>query len=196
MCDRVGDNLGPRVLAVLRGIVTIHESQIPLYTTPFPFQSNVMTDDDIPEIQRAIAAHDDLLAEIRAIRLHLRSQPKLATWGRHFDRIENAQRRNRVIYDLVLAALDYERAKTQKERDASLDEILRHNEQDFAIAKEMFFDLKPVDFTGVRSCMMPYHELKRLVFNIRNPLNPDVDLICSGIEALGWLWLSEGHSNA
>jgi hypothetical protein len=37
--------------------------------------------------------------------------------------------------------------------------------------------------------MFPYHELKRLIHNIRNPKTPDNDIICSGIEALGWLWL-------
>ena len=52
-----GEELGKKVLYVLKHIVTIHESQIPLYTTPFPFQKNKMTDDDIPAINRAIADH-------------------------------------------------------------------------------------------------------------------------------------------
>jgi len=38
-CEAVfGKELGERVLLVLRSILTIHESQMPLYTTPFPFQ--------------------------------------------------------------------------------------------------------------------------------------------------------------
>lgn len=53
----------------------------------------------------------------------------------------------------------------------------------------MFFDINPVGETGVKSSMFPYHEIKRLIHNIRNPENPDNDIICSGIEALGWLWL-------
>jgi hypothetical protein len=46
-----------------------------------------------------------------------------------------------------------------------------------------------VSETGVRSCMYPYHEMKRLIHNIRHPEAPDTGIICSGIEALGWLWL-------
>lgn len=186
-----GDELGARVLRVMRDILTIHESQIPLYTTPFPFQANKMTDGDIPRIEQAMADHGPLLAEIRAIRDELQATPRLQAWTKHFDRLENAERRNRVIYDLVLAALAYERETHPQKKDALLDEVLHHNERDFDIAKEMFFDLMPVGWTGVRSCMMPYHEMKRLIHNIRHPENPDDDIICSGIEALGWLWLSD-----
>lgn len=186
-----GDDLGARVLHVMRSILTIHESQVPLFTTPFPFQANVINDGDIPRIQQAIAEHDSLLGEIRAIRAQLQTNPRLARWTKHFDRLENAQRRNRAIYDLVLAALDYERATDPQTKDALLDDVLRHNQRDFDIAKEMFFDLNPVGYTGVKSCMMPYHELKRLIHNIRHPEHPDLDIICSGIEALGWLWLTE-----
>lgn len=189
-----GDELGARVLRVMRSILTIHESQIPLYTTPFPFQSNKMTDADIPRIGQAIADHDALLAEIRAIRDELDAHPRFRFWSKHFDRLENAERRNRVIYDLVLAALAYERESDPARKDALLDEVLHHNERDFAIAKEMFFDVNPVGWTGVRSCMMPYHEMKRLIHNIRHPQSPDDDIICSGIEALGWLWLAEKES--
>lgn len=184
-----GDDLGRRVLAVLQGMLTIHESQIPLFTTPFPFQSVVMQDGDIPRIQQAIEAHPGLLSEIRLIRDELQSNPRLRLWSTHFDRLENAERRNRVIYDLVLAALDYERATDPALKDELLNEVLRHNQRDFDIASEMFFDLNPVGYTGVRSCMMPYHELKRLIHNRRHPDQPDTSVICSGIEALGWLWL-------
>ena len=83
----------------------------------------------------------------------------------------------------------YEEETDPVKKDAILDEILELNEKDFDIVKEMFFDINPVGETGVKSCMYPYHELKRLIHNIRNPENPDDDIICSGIEALGWLWL-------
>lgn len=53
----------------------------------------------------------------------------------------------------------------------------------------MFFDINPVRQTGVGSCMFPYHEMKRLIHNIRDPQHPDNNIICSGVEALGWLWL-------
>jgi len=37
--------------------------------------------------------------------------------------------------------------------------------------------------------MYPYQEIKREIYNIRHPEAPDEGIICSGIEALGWLWL-------
>ena len=110
-------------------------------------------------------------------------------WRPHFDRLRNAERRNAVIYDMMLAALAYEDEQDPARREELLDEILYLNEKDFDIAKEMFFDINPVGETGVKSCMFPYHEIKRLIHNIRHPEAPDEDIICSGIEALGWLWL-------
>lgn len=194
-CDHAfGPELGPRVLRVLQGVLSIHESQIPLYTTPFPFQANVITDADLPRIEQAIDDHEALLTEIRTLRAELAGNPRMQHYDPHFARLENAERRNRVIYNLVLAALAYEREGDPAAKDRWLDEVLRHNEADFTIAKEMFFDLKPVLETGVRSCMMPYHELKRLVHNLRHPDSPDDDIICSGIEAMGWLWLANEES--
>ena len=114
---------------------------------------------------------------------------RMRPWLVHFDKWHNAERRNAVIYDLVLAALRYEDESDPVKKDAILDEILYYNERDFDIAKEMFFDINPVGESGVKSCMFPYHEMKRLIYNIRHPDAPDEDIICSGIEALGWLWL-------
>lgn len=193
-----GDLLGSQVLNILKSILTIHESQIPLYTTPFPFQSNKVNEQDVPAIAAAMANHDELLGETYYIEKLTRSIPKLRTWSPHFARLINAQRRNAVIYKMALAALEYERTDDPVRRDQLLDEILAYNEEDFSIAKEMFFDLNPVSGSGVKSSMMPYHELKRLIHNLKHPEDPDDDVICSGIEALGWLWLSnkeEAESN-
>lgn len=181
--------LGDKVLYVMQNMVTIHESQIPLYTTPFPFQKNKMTDADIPAINAAKANHPKLLRMIEELRDEANKNEELRIWLPHFNKLHNAQRRNAVIYDLVLASLRYEAEKDPVKKDALLDKILRLNEEDFNIAKEMFFDINPVSETGVKSCMFPYHEIKRLIYNIRNPKNPDNDIICSGIEALGWIWL-------
>ena len=90
---------------------------------------------------------------------------------------------------MALAGLRYDAETDPVKKDAILDEILYFNERDFDIAKEMFFDINPVGETGVKSCMFPYHEMKRLIHNIRHPENPDDAIICSGVEALGWLWL-------
>ncbi|HWP67686.1 MAG TPA: glycoside hydrolase family 20 zincin-like fold domain-containing protein, partial [Rectinemataceae bacterium] len=184
-----GAELGERVLAVLRSILTIHESQMPLYTTPFPFQKNKITVADIPEIMQAKLRHPGLLEEIHCIQREIEKNPDLAQYTPHFAKIENAERRNAVIYDMVLASLRYENAVSAEEKESCLDEILRCNEKDFDLVKEMFFDINPVSETGVKSCMYPYHEIKRIIHNIRHPEDPDNAIVCSGIEALGWLWL-------
>lgn len=184
-----GKELGERILRVLRSILTIHESQMPLYITPFPFQKNKITNDDIPEIMQAKLRHPGLLEEIHSIQQEIEENPDLAQYIPHFDRIENAERRNAIIYDMILASLKYEDAKTPEEKDQYLDEILYYNEKDFELVKDMFFDINPVGETGVKSCMYPYHEIKRIIHNIRHPEDQDDAIICSGIEALGWLWL-------
>jgi len=184
-----GKELGERILRVLKSILTIHESQMPLYTTPFPFQKNKITKADIPKIMEAKLRHPGLLEEIHSIQREIESNPDLAHYIPHFQKIENAERRNAIIYDMMLAALKYEEATTPEEKEKYLDEILYYNEKDFELVKDMFFDINPVSETGVKSCMYPYHEIKRIIHNIRHPENPDNDIICSGIEALGWLWL-------
>lgn len=37
--------------------------------------------------------------------------------------------------------------------------------------------------------MFPYHEMKRIIHNIRHPEAEDKNVISSGVEAFGWLWL-------
>lgn len=184
-----GPELGEKILYVMKNMLTIHESQIQLYTTPFPFQKNKITKNDIPEIKAAKARHPQLMKIIEELQERAYNDEKMRPWLPHFDKWHNAERRNAVIYDLVLTALRYDDEKDPVKKDAILDEILWYNEKDFDIAKEMFFDINPVSQTGVKSCMFPYHEMKRLIFNIRHPEAPDNDIICSGIEALGWLWL-------
>lgn len=185
-------NFGPygeKVLYVLQTMLTIHESQMPLYTTPFPFQKNKITEGDIPAILAAKERHPVLLETIEELQAVCRKDAHLRPWLTHFDKLHNAERRNAVIYDMMLAALRYEGEQDPAKKDAILDEILDLNEQDFVIVKEMFFDINPVSETGVKSCMYPYHEIKRLIHNIRHPEATDDAIICSGIEALGWLWL-------
>ena len=180
---------GDTVLYVMRNMLTIHESQMPLYTTPFPFQKNRVEKRDIPAIMKAKDNHPKLMSMIRSLQAACEEDPRMAVWRPHFDKLLNAERRNAVIYDMMLTALAYEDEADPVRREALLDEILFLNEKDFDIAKEMFFDINPVGETGVKSCMFPYHEIKRLIHNIRHPEAPDDDIICSGIEALGWLWL-------
>lgn len=184
-----GTELGKKVLFVLQSILTIHESQMPLYTTPFPFQKNKVTVEDLPEIMKAKVRHPGLLELIHSIQHEVEHNPDLKVYQTHFAKIENAERRNFIIYDMMAAALGYENAETPEEKEKYLDEILYYNEKDFDLVKDMFFDINPVGETGVKSCMYPYHEIKRIIHNLRHPDMQDNSVICSGIEALGWLWL-------
>ncbi len=184
-----GTELGKKVLFVLQSILTIHESQMPLYTTPFPFQKNKVTVEDLPEIMKAKVRHPGLLELIHSIQHEVEHNPDLKVYKTHFAKIENAERRNFIIYDMMAAALGYENAETPEEKEKYLDEILYYNEKDFDLVKDMFFDINPVEETGVKSCMYPYHEIKRIIHNLRHPDMQDNSVICSGIEALGWLWL-------
>ncbi|MGM8212884.1 hypothetical protein ACLIBH_08830, partial [Virgibacillus sp. W0430] len=68
-------------------------------------------------------------------------------------------------------------------------EMAYHNERNFDLVKEMFFDVNPVSETGTKACMIPYHELKRVIYNELDPENKDEEQIYLGVEALGWLWL-------
>lgn len=63
-CKQNFGDLGETVLYVMKNMVTIHESQIPLYTTPFPFQKNKMQQDDIPAILKAKQNHENILSKI------------------------------------------------------------------------------------------------------------------------------------
>lgn len=188
-CKQNFGDLGETVLYVMKNMVTIHESQIPLYTTPFPFQKNKMQQDDIPAILKAKQNHENILSKIKMLQKEAYLNEKLRPWLPHFDKLENAERRNAVIYDMVLAALAYEKEDDEEKKEKLLDEILYYNEQDFDIVKEMFFDINPVTETGVGSCMFPYHELKRIIHNMRHPEDKDEEVISSGVEAFGGLWL-------
>lgn len=188
-CKQNFGDLGETVLYVMKNMVTIHESQIPLYTTPFPFQKNKMQQDDIPAILKAKQNHENILSKIKMLQKEAYLNEKLRPWLPHFDKLENAERRNAVIYDMVLAALAYEKEDDEEKKEKLLDEILYYNEQDFDIVKEMFFDINPVTETGVGSCMFPYHELKRIIHNMRHPEDKDEEVISSGVEAFEWLWL-------
>lgn len=188
-CRQNFGSLGETVLYVMRNMVTIHESQIPMYQTPFPFQKNKMTQADIPAILEAKQNHKNILSKIEMLRLECRKNEDMRPWLPHFDKLKNAERRNAVIYDMTLAALAYEAEEDPARKEKLLDEIELYNEMDFDIVKEMFFDINPVTETGIGSCMYPYHELKREIHNIRHPEDPDNNVISSGVEAFGWLWL-------
>ena len=119
-CKQNFGDLGETVLYVMKNMVTIHESQIPLYTTPFPFQKNKMQQDDIPAILKAKQNHENILSKIKMLQKEAYLNEKLRPWLPHFDKLENAERRNAVIYDMVLAALAYEKEDDEEKKEKLL----------------------------------------------------------------------------
>ena len=89
-CEQNFGDLGETVLYVMKNMLTIHESQIPLYTTPFPFQKNKITDADIPVILKAKENHPLLMDMIGTLQKRAYTDPKLRPWLPHFDKWSNA----------------------------------------------------------------------------------------------------------
>ncbi len=67
--------------------------------------------------------------------------------------------------------------------------IKKNNKKLFVLIKKIYFDVNPVNATGVKACMYPYHEIKREINNILGSEDKDNRQIYLGVEALGWLWL-------
>lgn len=184
-----GPELADDVLYVLRNMLTIHESQFTIFPTEFPFLRNKVGPADVPAIRQAIEDWPAIGEKIARVKAKLAADEQLGVYVKHFDKIENAHRRNRIIYDLSLASINYDQASSAEDKRQYLLEMDRLNERDFDLVKEMFFDINPVEETGTPSCMYPYHELKRVIRNELDPANRNDRQIFLGVEALGWLWL-------
>ncbi|MEE1113845.1 MAG: hypothetical protein UHN88_02090, partial [Eubacterium sp.] len=152
-------------------------------------KGHIVTEEDIPAILAAKQNHPNIMRKIRMLQEEAEKNEKLRPWLPHFDKLANAEKRNAIIYDMMLASIAYTKETDPVKKDQLLDEILLYNEKDFDIAKAAYFDINPVTETGIGSCMFPYHEIKREIHNIRHPEDPDNNVISSGVEAFGWLWL-------
>jgi hypothetical protein len=189
----IGAVFGPQsaddILYCLRSMFTIHESQLEIFPTEFPFARNKVEDRDEPRIRQAIDEWPDILRRLESFRSRLEERPETRIWLPHFNKLIVAHRRNRVIYDLALAALEYGRAKDAVEKRRWLLRMRDCNRGDFALVRDNYFDVNPVSKTGTRSCMIPCHELERVIGNELHPESRDDVPIYLGVEALGWLWL-------
>jgi hypothetical protein len=184
-----GPTLKDDVLYILKNLFTIHESQINLFTSEFPFMRNKVTKDDVPRINKAQEQWQIIEDKILKIMDIIKDDKKLSAYYKHFEKIENSHRRSREIYNLCLNAIKYDNTKIPEEKIKYLKLIDYYNERDFDIVKELFFDIGIIDATGIRDSMFPYHELKRVINNILYPDKKDERQIYLGVEALGWLWL-------
>lgn len=184
-----GAGLKDDILYVLKNMFTIHESQMKIFPTEFPFARNKVEKRDIPAIQAAIADHDNIMLRLNRVKAAVDADSRLKVYSPHFEKLIVANLRNRVIYDLALASISYDNAPTEEEKIKYLKEMSLHNERNFEIVRSNYFDVNPVSETGTKSCMIPYHELRRVINNALDPANADNVPVYLGVEALGWLWL-------
>jgi hypothetical protein len=184
-----GKGLKDDILFILKNILTIHESQVSIFTSEFPFQRNRVEERDIKAIEQAKMQWPDILNRIIGIKNKIENDEKLKIYYKHFDKIENAHRRNLYIYEMCLSSIKYNSASTEQEKIKYLKEMDYYNEKDFSLVRTMFFDIDVIDASGTRVSMFPYHEIKRVIRNLLNPEQQDNRQIYLGVEALGWLWL-------
>ena len=184
-----GEKLAGDILFVLKNMFTIHESQLKIFPTEFPFARNKVEKKDIPRIEAAIKEWPNIMKKLERIQAAVVTDNKLKVYEPHFEKLIVANRRNRVIYDLAIASVNYDHAETPADKIKYLKEMYDLNERDFDIIKNNYFDVNPVSETGTKSCMIPYHELKRVLTNELYPDQRDDEPIYLGVEALGWLWL-------
>lgn len=184
-----GEELADDILYILMNMFTIHESQLRIFPTEFPFAKNKVEQRDIPRIRQAIADWKALMDKIERVQKAISKDDQLYVYEPHFEKIRVCSLRNRVIYDLALASIAYDNAQTDEEKRHCLFDMLKYNDADFEIVKNNYFDVNPIDRTGTKSCMIPCHELRRVIMNELYPEYKDEEPIYLGVEALGWLWL-------
>lgn len=186
--EAVFQDLADDIYYVMTHMFTIHESQLNIFELEFPFARNKVEEQDIPRIQEAIEEYPILLEKLKHITEELKKNSHLSHFILHFRKWEVSIRRCRVIYDMALCSLAYEKAQDEEEKRRYLLEMYALNEQEFDIIRTNYFDVNPVCETGIKSCMIPYHELKRVLHNKLYPEHPDPSTVYLGVESLGWMW--------
>ncbi len=184
-----GRELADDILYALKNMFTIHESQLKIFPTEFPFARNKVEKKDIARIEKAKKDWPKIIQKLEKIKKVVSRDLRLRVYEPHFEKLIIANQRNRVIYDMAIASINYDNSTNESERIKYLKEMLDLNEKNFEIVKNNYFDVNPVSETGTKSCMIPYHELKRVLINELYPKRRDNEPIYLGVEALGWLWL-------
>lgn len=186
--EAVFGELAEDIYFVMTHMLTIHESQINIFEPEFPFAKNKVEKRDIPRIREAIEIYPVLIEKLNRIMETLRGDKRRSAFTLHFKKWKVSVERCRIIYDMALESLKYEEAETKEEKRQHLMQMYLDNEREFAIIRENYFDVNPITETGVASCMIPYHELKRCILNRLDPEHKQEEPIYLGVESLGWMW--------
>ena len=186
-CDHLYGADGPTVLRVLRQMLTIHESQLNLFPQYLPFAAHKVTAEDLPRIQEAQTQVGGMVADLQALLDKLERAGADRPRRAHIRKLLLACRRNAVLYEMARLDLALLEERDPARRRPLLLELDRYNDEDFRLVRENFFDVYPMETTGIRSCMIPCHELRRVIHNELEPEAADDEMIYLGVEALGWL---------
>lgn len=181
-------SLADDIYFVMNHMFTIHESQLKLFELKFPFAENKVEKRDIPRIREAIREYPVLMKMLERILEEIRTDKRLSSFAPHFKKWMVSTERSRWIYDMALEDLRYEEAQTEEEKKDCLRKMYLANEKEFEVIRSNYFDVNPVTETGVASCMIPYHELKRCILNRLYPEDAREEPIYLGVESLGWMW--------
>ena len=181
-----GKQYAEDILYALKNMLTIHESQLNIFAQYLPFAAHKVEPGDIPEINGAKERTVRIINDLECIYADLKEQGARASVLAHLRKLLIANRRNMVIYDMALTDLSLLKA-TGDERRTLLLQLKKLNAKDFDLVKANYFDVYPMDTTGIRSCMIPCHELDRIIDNELNPDDADPNMIYLGVEALGWM---------
>lgn len=186
-CEHLYGRDGGQVLYVLKHMLTIHESQLNLFTQHLPFAVHKVERQDQKRIEEAMAVTERMIPDLEALLARLRRDGEERYKIAHIQKLLCANRRNAVIYRMALADLELLEEQDPKKRAALLRRMEELNEENFNLVKGSFLDVCPMTATGVSSCMIPYHELKRVIHNLLQPEEPQEEMIYLGVEALGWM---------
>ncbi len=181
-------DLGKDILYVMKNMFTIHESQLNIFELEFPFAKNKVEERDIPRIQKAIDNFPVLIDKLNKIMAEIEKDSRTAHFKLHFKKWKVSVERCRVIYDMALESLKYVKAASEEDKKVCLMNMYMLNEKEFDIIRNNYFDVNPISETGIKSCMIPYHELKREILNRLYPENTDKQTVYLGVESLGWMW--------
>jgi len=182
-----GKERGEKILYAVKNMLTIHESQLNIFPQFLPFAMNKVSEEDIAAILKAKEDNKKIVADLEQIMKELSEEGARKSDINHIHKLLSANKRNAVIYDMALIDINLKDEKDIEKRRQLLTELSKLNEKNFDIVKKDFFDVAPMDTTGVKSCMIPYHELKRVINNELFPGKEDNEMIYLGVEALGWM---------
>lgn len=186
-CEHLyGEDAG-LVLFALTHMLTIHESQLNIFPQYLPFAAHKVEAQDEPRIREAIADTERIIPGLTALLDKFKKNGARRSNINHIQKLLCANRRNAVIYRMALADLALLSEENPEKRISLLEELKLLNEENFAIVKRHYFDVCPMTTTGIKSCMIPYHELKRVIENQLHPETADAEMIYLGVEALGWM---------